>query len=353
MESSPQQAMPPESKNLENYALSYMGSYLNAVKNERPEHLPPFARNGPYDIEVCVLPNGCFALIFMKAEKERVQVFERGWEYVESKVATSPVHLVTVYPHEKSAIADAIARGKKDASRDIRAVEDSDIARAVLQLEKIMDTLKGLEKGNKTTLKAARAELEKMRPLWESARKAGPEVDMLALIDAMKNYPPAPITVTVDVKDKELLERTVAGLGDTSDLLRRLENQDRKLEDLEQSMRKVFAEYSRSIDERITKGLEVVLESETKKRLEGQNAVHQKVMADVESRLTKMDAIGQLEPRLANLEAMAHHEKDDGVAKEIILAVADIRATMDQVSARVTKLESTTGLSQRVRTLKK
>ncbi len=331
--------MPPESKNLENYAISYLGSYLNTVKTELPEHLPPLARNGPYDIEVCVLPNGCFAMIFTKAENERVQIFERGWEYVETKVGTGPAHFVAVYPHEKSAVADAIARGKKDATRDIRAVQDSDIARSVVQLEKIMDTLKGLEKGNKTTLKAARAELEKMRPIWDAAKKSGPEVDMLAIVDAMKSYPPAPITISVDVKDRELLEKTAAGLGDISDLLRRLEAQDRKLEELEQSMRKVFSEYSRTIDERISKGLEVVLESETKKRIE-----------DIEG-LKK--AAAELEPRFARLESVAHPEKDDGVAKEVILAVADIRANLDQLSSRVSKLESSAGFGPKIRTLKK
>lgn len=400
MESSPQQAMPPEKKDLENYAIFYLGSYMNTVKKERPEHLPPLARNGPYHIEVCILPNGCLALIFTEAEKERVEVFERGWEYVESKVATNPIHLITVYPHEKSAVADAIARGKKDAARDIRSVEDSDIARAVLQLEKIMDTLKGLEQGNKTTLKAARAELVKMKPIWEAVRNAGPEVDMLALVDAMKSYPPAPITISVDVKDRELLEKTAAGLGDMSDLLRRLETQDRKLEDLEQSMRKVFSEYSRTIDERISKGLEVVLESETKKRLEESATLVQKVATQLEPRLSNLEqkaaaqpepspsALVQkvatlleprlsnleqkvaaqleprpsdleqkvtalLEPRLSKLESVAHQDKDNGVAKEVLLAVADIRANLDHISSRVSKLESTAGFGPKLRTLKK
>ena len=370
MESSPQQAMPPEKKDLENYAIFYLGSYMNAVKKERPEHLPPLARNGPYRIEVCVLPNGCLALIFTEAEKERVEVFERGWEYVESKVATNPIHLVTVYPHEKSAVADAIARGKKDAARDIRSIEDSDIARAVLQLEKIMNTLKGLEQGNKTTLKAARAELVKMKPIWDAVRNVGPEVDMLALVDAMKSYPPAPITISVDVKDRELLEKTAAGLGDMSDLLRRLETQDRKLEELEQSMRKVFSEYSRTIDERISKGLEVVLESETKKRIEESAALVQKVETQLDSRLSDLEhkvasqqeprpsdfeqkVAALLEPRLSKLESVAHQGKDDDVAKEVLLAVADVRANLDNISARVSRLESTAGFGPKLRTLKK
>jgi len=336
----PQTPMPPGKKDLENYALSYLGSYMNTVKKERPEHLPSLARNGPYAIEVCVLPNGCFALLFTKADKDRVEVFDRGWEYVESKVSTGPVHLVTVYPHEKSAVADAIARGKKDAARDIRSVEDSDIARAVTSLEKIMDALHQVEQGNKSMLKVARSELTKMKPIQAAVRNSGPQIDMLALVDAMKSYPPAPVSVSIEVKDKELLEKTVSELGDMSDLLRRVETQDRKLEDLEMSMRKVFSEYSRTIDERITKGLEIVLESEDKKRLEIQTETQLKGLQDLDSRLVK-------------LESIAHPEKGDGVAKEVVLAVADIREHMDQMSARLSRIETSLSLGPRVRTLKK
>jgi hypothetical protein len=332
--------MPPAIKDLENYALSYLGSYMNTVKKERPEHLPVLARNGPYAIEVCVLPNGCFALLFTKAEAERVEVFERGWEYVESKISTGPVHLVTVYPHEKSAVADAIARGRRDAARDIRAVEDSDISKAVTRLEKIMDLLHQVEQGNKAMLRVARSELTKMKPIQEAMRNSGPEIDMLALVDAMKSYPPAPVSVSIDIKDKELLEKTVTELGDMSDLLRRVETQDRKLEDLEQAMRKVFSEYSRTIDERISKGLEVVLESENRKRLEEQAVNQQKGLQELESRIVK-------------LETIAHPEKGDGVAKEVLLAVADIRENLDLMSARVSRIESSLSLGPRVRTLRK
>ncbi len=313
---------------------------MNAVKKERPEHLPTLARNGPYSIEVCVLPNGCFALVFTKAEAERVEVFERGWEYVESKVSTGPVHLVTVYPHEKSTVADAIARGKKDAARDIRSIEDSDISKAVSRLEKIMDALHQVEQGNKAMLKVARSELTKMKPIQEAMRISGPEIDMLAMVDAMKSYPPAPVSISIDIKDKELLEKTVSELGDMSDLLRRLETQDRKLEELEQAMRKVFSEYSRTIDERISKGLEVVLESDGRKKLEAQAANQQKGLQELESRLVK-------------LESIAHPEKGDGISKEVLLAVADIRDNLDNISARVSRVESSLTLGPRVRTLKK
>jgi len=344
---SPQTAMPPAKKDFENYALSYLGSYMNTVKKERPEHLPLLARNGPYAIEVCVLPNGCLALLFTKAESERVEVFERGWEYVESKVSTGPVHMVAVYPHEKSAVADAIARGKKDASRDIRAMEDSDLAKAVTRMEKIIDSLHQVEQGNKAMLRVARAELTKFEPIQEAVSNSGPDIDMLAIVDAMKSYPPAPITVSVEVKDRELLEKTVAGLGDMSDLLRRLETQDRKLEDQEQAMRKVFAEYSRTIDERISKGLEVVMESDSRKRLEEQSEAHKKGFQEIDARLQGIDS------RLVKLESLSHAEKDDGVAKEIVLAVADIRENLDAMSARLSRIESSLSLGPRVRVLKK
>jgi len=207
-------------------------------------------------------------------------------------------------------------------------------------MEKIMDALHQVEQGNKAMLRVARSELTKFKPIQEAMRNSGPEIDMLALVDAMKSYPPAPVSISIEIKDKELLEKTVTELGDMSDLLRRVETQDRKLEDLEQAMRKVFTEYSRTIDERISKGLEVVMQSESKRMAEEQLAVQQK-------------GLQELDARLAKLESAPPPDKGDGVAKEVLLAVADIRENLDRISARVSRIESSLSLGPRVRTLKK
>src|SRR5512136_2159592 len=158
----PAVAILPTKKTLENYAISYMGAYLNTVKLERPERLPALARNQFHEIDVCLMPNGCFAMLFEKAEKMDVIVNERDWDYVEGKIMSGLTHLVAVYAHEGITVADAIARGKKDAVRDIRSAEDSSIAKAVTQLEKIVDGLNQIEKDNKGVLGLGEQELEKL-----------------------------------------------------------------------------------------------------------------------------------------------------------------------------------------------
>lgn len=252
-------------KSLESYATSYLGAYLNTVKREHPDHVPALARNECYEVEVCLMPNNCFALLFEKSEKQQLDVMEKGWAYVEGKVMSGVTHLVAVYAHEGATVADAIARGKRDAIRDIRSLEDSNIAMAVTQLGRILTELTKVERGNSNIAQLGELELKKLEPIKDAILEAGPEMDMLAVIDAMKNYPTGSSTVSVEVKGKELLEKIVADLGDLSDLIRRVESQDVKLEDIEQSLKKVLTEYNRTIDERISKGLAVILSSSDKK----------------------------------------------------------------------------------------
>ena len=69
MESAPHLPEPVSKKSLENYAIAYIGAYLNTVKKERPAHEPVLSRNQPCAVEVCLLPNNCFVMLFEKADK--------------------------------------------------------------------------------------------------------------------------------------------------------------------------------------------------------------------------------------------------------------------------------------------
>ena len=287
-------------KNLENYAVSYMGAYMNTVKKERPEHLPVVARCQPCETVVVNLPNSCFCMLFEKAEKEKILVTDMTWSELESKARSGVTHLVAVYAHEGVTVADAIARGKKDAIRDIRSLEDSDIAKAVSQLEKILDGIKGVESGNRGTVKFGELELAKLQPVKEALKNAGPEVDMLGVIDALKNYPSAPVAVRIDIKEKELLENLARELGDLSDVIRRVETQDRKVEEIQKSLNKVLSELNRNIDERIGKGLAVILSSSDKKIDKGLAALSTAARKDVGTGMPK-----DLEMRLERLEKAA------------------------------------------------
>lgn len=374
-------------KTLENYAISYMGAYLNTVKVERPERLPALARNQLYEIEVCKMPNNCLAILFEKAERMNVAVSEQGWEYVESRVMSGVTHLVSVYSHEGVTLADAIARGKRDAVRDIRSVEDSNIAKAATELGKIVEGLGQIEQANKGTLGLGETELAKLKPIRDAIITAGPEVDMLAMVDALRNYPVASTAVSTDSKERQVLQKMAQDVGDLSDVIHRVENQDRKLEEIEQSLKKVLSEYNRTVDERISKGLAVILQASDKKidkglavfkgagaqgggslpkDLEGRlesvdkalGAMHMQIQEVASKKPPVMQLPPDLELRLEGLEKAAKavdimiHElfnkpdespdqKGDktGIVDELVFMVGDLKDNVARLNARLMKIE--------------
>lgn len=335
MDEVPSKAHTPSKKALENYAGAYIGAYANAVEREKPEHVPSLARNAPYTIEVCLMPNQSFVMLFERADSQSVSVHEKDWSYVEGAVMSGVSHMVTVYAHEGPTVADAIAKGKKDAVRDIRSLEDSSMAKAVVQLEKILDELLGLERGNKNVLKVAELQLEKLRPIKEAIRNSGPEVDMLSMIDALRNYPTAPVEVNIDQKERELLENMCRELGDLSDVIRRIEAQDQRLEALQLEVNKALSEFGKSLDDKVGKGLAVVLSSSDRKIDKG--------LSEMQERLAKVQS-GEIprdiDSRLRGIEDALEDLGDrPDVSKEVVLAVADVRENMGRLGQRVTRIE--------------
>ncbi|MBU1159228.1 MAG: hypothetical protein KKE24_07805 [Candidatus Thermoplasmatota archaeon] len=325
----------PSKKALENYSSAYIGAYMNAVEREKPEHVPSLARNSPYEIEACMMPNHSFVMLFERADKQSIIVHEKDWHYVESKVMSGVSHLVTVYAHEGPTVADAIAKGKKDAVRDIRALEDSNVAKAIVQLEKILEELSNIEKGNKSILKIADMQLSKLQPIKNAIRNAGPEIDMVGMIDALRNYPTTPVEINIDLKEKELLESICRDLGDLSDIIRRVEVQDQKVEQLEQAITKGLTEFHTVVDEKVGKGLAVVLSSSDRKIDKGFDELQNQINS-----LKTENVPTDLEDRLKGLEDALLDLKDrPDVAKEIVLAVADIRDNINRMNGRVTKIE--------------
>jgi len=374
MESTPPKVQPLSKKNLETYAISYIGAYLNTVQRERPGHLPVLARIQPCEIEICILPNSCFVMLFDKSERQKVKVSERDWGDIESRVMSGVAHFVAVYIHEGNTVADAIARGKRDAVRDIRAIEDSDIAKALVELEKILGSLSTILVENKDVLKLGEFELSKLQPIREAIMTSGPQLDMLAMLDALKNYTPERQSTGIEMEDKLLLEDMVKELGDLSDVIRRVEAADEKLSSMEESTKKAISELSHTIDERINKGLAVILSSTDKKIDKGLLAVQEAAVKeasiselpkDLEMRLEHLDRIAtafemekskplpppqvlslpnDLEVRLNRLEQIVdkvetHFLSRPDVSAELVAAVADLRDSIAKVNSRIIKIE--------------
>src|SRR4030042_2843782 len=297
MEGSPPKPIPPPKKTLETYAISYLGAYLNTVKKERPEHAPVLARGSSHDIEVCIMPNGCFPMLFEKGDKQKVEVKECSWDYVEGKITSGVELMVAIYAHEGVTVADSIARGKRDAVRAIRPLEDSGIAKAVTQLEKILQGMTGGEQANRTVAEVGEQELAKLKPIKEAIANSGPGMDMLRIVDALKHYPGIQTSSKSEFEAKKLLEDIVKDLGDLADIISRGESQDQKLEELEQALKKALTELNRNMDERIAKGLAVILSASDKKIDKGFAALAGRTSKDVMFELPR-----ELETRLENME---------------------------------------------------
>jgi len=373
MESTPPKVQPLSKKSLETYAISYIGAYLNTVQKERPGHLPVLARIHPCEIEVCVLPNNCFVMLFDKAEKQTVTITEKDWGDIESRVMSGVTHFVAVYIHEGNTVADAIARGKRDAVRDIRSIEDSDIAKALVELEKILGSLSTILVENKDVLKLGEFELSKLQPIREAIMTSGPQLDMLAMLDALKNYMPEQQSTGIEMQDKLLLEDMVKELGDLSDVIRRVEAADEKLSSMEESTKKAISELNETIDERINKGLAVILSSTDKKIDKGllvvKDAAKKEVSfsdlpKDLEMRLEHLDKMAaafeheksspappselklpdDLEMRLNRLEQIVdtvetHFLSKPDVSAELVAAIADLRDNIAKTNSRIIKIE--------------
>ena len=373
MESTPPKVQPLSKKNLETYAVSYIGAYLNTVQKERPGHLPVLSRIQPCEIEICILPNNCFVMLFDKGEKQTVKVSERDWGDIESRVMSGVTHFVAVYIHEGNTVADAISRGKRDAIRDIRSIEDSDIAKALVELEKILGSLSTILVENKDVLKLGEFELSKLQPIREAIMTSGPQLDMLAMLDALKNYTPEQQSTGIEMEDKLLLEDMVKELGDLSDVIRRVEAADEKLSSMEESTKKAISELSHTIDERINKGLAIILSSTDKKIDKGLLAVQEaakkevsisELPKDLEVRLEHLDRMAaafemetsrplppqvvslpdDLEVRLNRLEQIVdkvetHFLSKPDVSAELVAAIADLRDNIAKTNSRIIKIE--------------
>ena len=372
MESVSHPLEPISKKSLENFAIAYIGAYMNTVKKERPEHEPVLARNQPCSVQSVLLPNNCFVMLFEKAEKQSIVVTEKDWGAIESEVMSGVMHFVAVYAHEGVTVADAIARGKRDAVRDIRAIEDSDIAKATKELEKILGSLTSVLQENKDILKLGELDMQKLQPIREAIMSSGPEVDMLAMLDSLKNYPAPRQEVNIDDQEKLMMGEVVRELGDLSDVIHRVEAADQKLAQIEESTKRVVTELNHSIDERINKGLAVILSSTDKKIDKGfavlsdeakKNALTE-LPRDLEMRLERLEKVAaivemqqskpppspvvempkDLEVRLNRLEKVTDTVENQILTKpdlssELITAVSDLKDNISRINTRIIKIE--------------
>lgn len=255
----------PTDNDLANYARAYIGAYLSAVRQENPEHVPKFAQEHPYSVEVSLMPNGCFVMLFEKAETSSIAVSQQNWEYVNSKVMSGISYLVTVYPHEGFHLKDASYRGKRDALRDIRVFENSDLVDATKQLERLLTELSDVSKWNKNPLNMAEMAMTKLGAIKQEVQRAGPSMDFMSMVEGMKNFKSGVDVAQIDPKVLELLSTVQQDFQDLAQVVANAKNQDARIEEIEKSLKSELEDFKVTLDKKMAKGLAVVLTTADRK----------------------------------------------------------------------------------------
>lgn len=334
----------PSEQDLLEFARTYLSSYMEVIDKEEPDDLPSFAKNAPYDVEVAMLPNGCFCMLFQRSSKESMIVTDRDWNYVEGKVVSGIDHLVTIYAHEGATLEDAKERGRKDAMNDIRSLESNEITQASLHLEKIVDELTNVAMSNRASLKSIASQLTKLSPIKDAAKKGFPQTDMLRMIQGLRDYPAAPVEITLDIPDKELLERLSKQLSESAELIARIEEQEELIEDLEEKIRKAYDELDRKVNEKIEHNIAMVLTATDRKIDKGLSAIAETAKAGggvPESKLQEiMDQMDELRVAIDNVSSKASQSPLSTKLQEAMSGdVADLKQKLIQMNKRIEVVE--------------
>ena len=333
----------PTEDELLSYAKAYLAAYMDTIDKERPDDLPNFAKNVPYDVEIALLPNGCFCMLFQKSNKESMIVSDRDWNYVEGKVVSGLDHLVTIYAHEGSAAEDAKEKGSKDAMNDIRALESNEIAQASLHLEKIVDELTNVAMANRTSLKSIASQLTKLGPMKDAARKGFPQSDMLRMIQGLKDYPAAPVEITLDLPDRELLQKLSQQLDESAGLISRIQEQENLIEDLEERIRKSYDGLEVKVNEKIETGMAKVITATDRKIDKGLTALSEssKVGGVSVERLKDLsNQLNELKTAIASAAMSGgQSEMTDKLIDAISSDLSEIKDSMENLTGRVEAIE--------------
>lgn len=255
----------PTDIDLANYARAYISAYMDAVKKEGPEHPPSFFRNQPYSIEVCYMPNDSFCLLFERSERPTIAVTSQDWDHVMGKVMSGVSYLATVYPHEGYTVDDAVSKGKRDAIRDIRAIESSEMVDATRQLENVIGELSDMGEWMKNPVRMAETALAKLEPIKQAVLRGGPTVDMLAMVDGLRRYKVGSSSISLEPEDIESLSGVATQMTELTTMLRDVKLQGEKLEDVEEHLRGELHDFKIELDKKIAKGLGVILATTDRK----------------------------------------------------------------------------------------
>ncbi len=229
----------PSAQDLAAFAKEYYKAYMDAIEEKKPQTPPKFAQEGPYHIRSYRLPNGCICMVFNTSNEQKVEGAAADWDEVQEIIVKGVDSFSGIYPFEGRSLADWSKRGKKDALRDLRLMDKSQLGKAGAELEMIMENVAKMIKLNvwlKDGVYKGSETLEGLRNLETRLKGSFPTVDAIATLQSLKAYAPGEQSVTIEFPEKERLEEILEGVKNLADTQNKLEAFESRVFEIEKAM---------------------------------------------------------------------------------------------------------------------
>lgn len=215
------------------FAKEYYGSYTQAIEEKKPQVLPKFAQDGPYEISSILLPNGSICMIFKAASELKTHGSSMDWDEVQELVVKGVDHFAGFFPFEGRSLGDWNRRGKRDALRDFRLLEKSDLSKNSVELEAVIENVDKMLKVNPFLKKSGGEVITALRTIEGRTKGGFPTVDAIAGLQLLKSYVPGAESVTIEFPDRSLLEEISDRLKDLANLQTKIEIVENRIFEME------------------------------------------------------------------------------------------------------------------------
>jgi hypothetical protein len=195
--------------------------------------LPRFAQEGPYEINSILLPNGSICMVFKTSPELKTHGSSRDWDEVQELVVKGVDHFAGFFPFEGRTLGDWNRRGKRDALRDVRLLDRSDLSRNSAELEAVIDNVDKMVKVNPFLKKSGGEVMTALRTIEGRVKGGFPTVDAIAGLQSLKSYVPGAESVTIEFPDRPLLEEISDRLRDLANLQSKIETVENRIFEME------------------------------------------------------------------------------------------------------------------------
>ncbi|HJX04290.1 MAG TPA: hypothetical protein VJ489_00570 [Thermoplasmata archaeon] len=223
----------PSPQDLSAFAKEYYKSYMDAVEEKKPQVYPKFAQEAPYNIQSILLPNGSVAMIFTSAQELKIDGSERDWDQVQEMIVKGVDHFSGFFPFEGRSLGDWNKRGKRDALRDLRLLERSELGKNGAELEMLIDNITKMVKANPWLGKSGTEMTSTLRSMEGRMKSGFPTVDAIATLQSLKSYVPGSESVTIEFPEKELLEDIAEGIKGFANLEEKIDTVENRMFEIE------------------------------------------------------------------------------------------------------------------------